>query len=650
MEWVSRPDWVEQVRIPPLLDARRDQIEDGVFYAVNDVHLRWQGDERLTYARLAMQVVTFSGLEKAATFTRRFDPSFEKISLISVNIIRGGVRISLRDRLHLEIFRRETNLEEGIVDGDLTLYANLPGVQIGDIVDIEVLYHTRAPIGALNHQYFRSLDWSDPEGITRVTVDWQKSRPFFSRVTAHGLSKTTRDLGDRMRYRWQRRDGDPIFAEKDMPDKQTAWGVLSLSEHADWGGIVETFLPYYAKSYPVPKSFRADIERIRNSDESLKTKALRVLFLVQDRVRYVGLEVGIGGYVARNPADVADNQYGDCKDKAVLLKTLLAALEIRSEVVLTHSTSGARLVQALPSIYAFNHMIVKVNLPNEVLWVDPTRSFRGGAMSGYAPPAYHWGLPIAKGVTKLQKIPQLATAAHIREVQETFVFGKNGLRLTVKTKAEGLEANWYRWKTATENQRSYARQLESYYRGLYPGMKQTRELVFNDDRDRNIVEIKESYLLAEADLFQADLISAFGFKPDGFAAIFSPPNATVRKYALKVKHPYRYLHVVSIKNPPIKLEPPADFTLETPVFSFAFRGRQQGDGITLSWTLETRRADVPPEDFAQWTRDVAMLKDNVYWEWNMMPPIQDDKPAGLLGMLQKAYERANKKKLKAESQ
>ena len=639
--WEPRPDWVEPLDIPPMPETRRDQIDNGVFYAVNDVHLRWRGDERLAYSRLAMQVVTFSGLDKAATLTRNFEPAFETISLISVDILRDGARISLRDKLHPEIFRREKNLEDGIVDGELTLHVNLPGVQVGDIVDVEVLYHTKASVGALNHQYRRSLDWSEPEGITRMTVDWQKTRPFFSKMTAHGMTETTEDLGQWIRHRWQRRDGDPIFAEKNMPDEEAAWGVLALSEHADWGGIVKTLLPYYDRPHPVPESLLDDVEKIRKSGETAREKALRALFLVQDRIRYVGLEVGIGGYVARDPMVVASYQYGDCKDKAVLLKTLLDALQIGSNVVLVHSGKGAGLAQKLPSLYAFNHMIVRVNLPHGPLWVDPTRSFRGGAVSGFAPPDYHWGLPIAKGVTQLQEIPHSPLSAHIRKVHESFTFGPDGMQLKVTTKARGEEANWYRWKIATESRRRYARQLEGYYRGLYPGLKQAADLEFHDDRDHNTVEMKESYVLPDKALFKEDLIRAFGFKPDGFAAVYSPPHAGKRKFALKVKHAYRYEHVVSIKNPPIELAPPEDYTMNGAAFSFAYHGSKQPDGITLRWTLETHRADIPAAFFAQWKQDVARMEDKLYWEWDMTPPPEEAEAEGFFSLLQKAYEKAN---------
>src|SRR5262249_17808177 len=45
---------------------------------------------------------------------------------------------------------------------------------------------------------------------------------------------------------------------------------------------------------------------------------------VQDKVRYVALEVGEGGYVPREPSVVAHRLYGDCKDKSFLYMALLA--------------------------------------------------------------------------------------------------------------------------------------------------------------------------------------------------------------------------------------------------------------------------------------------------------------------------------------
>lgn len=639
--WEPAPSWVEPLPLSRLPDRRKDLIEDGVFYALNDLHIRWENGERVLYSRLATQIVSYSGLEKAATVTRTFDPAFERISLVSVDIVRGGERISLREQIEPLIFRREKDLEDGIINGELTLHITLPAVQIGDVVDVVVVYHSRPVVDNLGHQYRRVLDWSEPEGVTRMTVDWEKDRPYFETVTARDLKKTTRKLGKWVRHRWLRRDAEPVFAENGVPKTHEVWGRLELSDLPDWWGVVTALLGFYTPKHDVPEGFLADVARLAQSDMSEREKALRTLFLVQDRVRYVGLEVGVGGYIARKPVQVARNRYGDCKDKAVLLKTILAALGISSDVVLVHATLGAELVNRQPSLFAFNHMIVRVNLKSGPLWVDPTRTFQGGAVSGFTPPDYHWGLVIAKGVRALQEIPLSSESVHRREVIERFTFNDHGLDLQVATTSEGLEANWYRWKQATKSKYLFGRQLEAYYRSNYAGLRQARDIVYQDNRDENTFVLTETYHIDKEVLFPNGLVRTFGFKPDGFHALYTPPETWSRRYPLQIKHPYNYVHKVEIHNPPMEMEPPKNFRFTSSQFSFSFSSGDMEDGIYMRWSIETHQAQVVPEQFVQWKDNVALMADKLYFEWDLAPAENDD---SLFTLLQKAYDKARKNK------
>ncbi|HWC66215.1 MAG TPA: DUF3857 domain-containing protein, partial [Thermoanaerobaculia bacterium] len=85
---------------------------------------------------------------------------------------------------------------------------------------------------------------------------------------------------------------------------------------------------------------------------------------VQDRVRYVALEVGEGGYAARPPALVAQRLFGDCKDKAFLTIALLRRAGIEAYPVLALPREFGSVDPDFPTPAAFNHLIVAVKLPD----------------------------------------------------------------------------------------------------------------------------------------------------------------------------------------------------------------------------------------------------------------------------------------------
>ncbi|MEQ1519224.1 MAG: hypothetical protein ABL931_22335, partial [Usitatibacteraceae bacterium] len=115
---------------------------------------------------------------------------------------------------------------------------------------------------------------------------------------------------------------------------------------------------------------------------------------VARNVRYVGVFLGLGGFVPRDTADILKTKYGDCKDHTVILESLLRAKRIDATPVLI-STAPSFKLPNVPVVGAFNHAISYV--PSLDMYLDATSTF---ARFGSLPHA-DAGKPvvlIAKGV------------------------------------------------------------------------------------------------------------------------------------------------------------------------------------------------------------------------------------------------------------
>ncbi|HET6371811.1 MAG TPA: hypothetical protein VFG76_00750, partial [Candidatus Polarisedimenticolia bacterium] len=82
---------------------------------------------------------------------------------------------------------------------------------------------------------------------------------------------------------------------------------------------------------------------------------------VRDSVRYLDIELGVGGYQPHAAGETLSNLYGDCKDKATLLSALLAAREIVSYPVLVNLTMRNTVAERFP-VGMFNHLVLAVPL------------------------------------------------------------------------------------------------------------------------------------------------------------------------------------------------------------------------------------------------------------------------------------------------
>jgi hypothetical protein len=105
-------------------------------------------------------------------------------------------------------------------------------------------------------------------------------------------------------------------------------------------------------------------------------------------VRYVAIEVGIGGHKPYSPAVVCEHRYGDCKDKSFLMRSLVQPWGHRTYPVLARTRGAGEVSPEVPTPAQFNHCIAAIALPDgtgedlwpvakiegigRVLFVDPT--------------------------------------------------------------------------------------------------------------------------------------------------------------------------------------------------------------------------------------------------------------------------------------
>jgi hypothetical protein len=147
---------------------------------------------------------------------------------------------------------------------------------------------------------------------------------------------------------------------------------------------------------------------------------------VQRDVRYVAIELGIGGYQPHPAVDVFTHHYGDCKDKATLMSAVLKEIGIESYYVVINSQRGAVTPEMPAHMGGFNHAILAIQLPvgvddgsfvawmqhpklGRLLFFDPTDELTAfGRLSG--PLQANYGLLATPEGGELVKLPQLPPA------------------------------------------------------------------------------------------------------------------------------------------------------------------------------------------------------------------------------------------------
>jgi hypothetical protein len=142
---------------------------------------------------------------------------------------------------------------------------------------------------------------------------------------------------------------------------------------------------------------------------------------VQHDIRYVAIELGIGSWQPHAAPDVFSHRYGDCKDKATLMRAMLREIGVDSYQVMINTQRGA-VTPDTPAHNGFNHVVLAIKLPDDVkdpsliavlqhpklgrvLFFDPTNEFTPlGQIGGYLQANY--GLLVTPEGGDLVRLPQ----------------------------------------------------------------------------------------------------------------------------------------------------------------------------------------------------------------------------------------------------
>ncbi|HLA11769.1 MAG TPA: DUF3857 domain-containing protein [Pyrinomonadaceae bacterium] len=95
---------------------------------------------------------------------------------------------------------------------------------------------------------------------------------------------------------------------------------------------------------------------------------IRAIAQFVQRLQYISIDIGIGkgnGYKPHAASQVLAKTYGDCKDKANLMRAMLRSIGIVAYPVAIYSGDATRVTEQWPSPSQFNHCIIAVKVGEE---------------------------------------------------------------------------------------------------------------------------------------------------------------------------------------------------------------------------------------------------------------------------------------------
>jgi tetratricopeptide (TPR) repeat protein len=399
--------------------------------------------------------------------------------------------------------------------------ASFAAPQIGDIV------HLRFRVADVEQSFFGEF-YGDIEvlgdyvPVRRTRLSWvlPKGREFYSYRTLNAPERVETEVEGQRVWTWDVKNLPKIPDEPLAPSSVQAAPSIQISTYENWKDFGKWYYNLIRKQMEPTPEMRAEVEAITNGLTTERDKARAVYNWVVTKVRYnADWHFGVHGYKPFSAGAVFGRAIGDCKDKAILICTMMKIAGVKAYPVIINLENfrGAEDI-TLPMPHHFNHAIAFIEYSDgQNQFVDGTTTYHGFDELPSGDAGANVIVVKPDGGVKMTIPVPAADADNVHdEVQVSFT-GNKTLKLSVSRTAKGDSAASVRARFQREGDRK--RLLESEWSKHYPGAKVT------DISANNLESLNETPELK----FSVTLPNAYSAK--GFRVALNPRRWSKTEYA-----------------------------------------------------------------------------------------------------------------------
>jgi len=442
------PQWMHAL-VGVTLPAYDEKTDAVLLYSETNVTVL-SVDKIKTHVREAYKILRPEGREHGTVYVH-FYPQRKITNLRAWCIPAQGKDYEVKDKDAVDV---AAPIEGGELVSDLRYrLLHIPAPDVGNIVGYEYEVEER-PFWLQNTWYFQERD---PVRESRYSLQLPPGWEYKASWLSYPEVKSTEAGGNVSQ--WVVSDVKGIRHEPDMPPWRGVAGQMVVSffpaggtsrknEFANWGSMGSWLGNLYSGQMDASEPIKQEVSRLVAGKTTPLQKMQAIAGFVQHDIRYVAIELGIGGWQPHAAPDVFSHRYGDCKDKATLMRTMLREIGVDSYQVSINTVRGA-VTRDAPAHNGFNHVILAVKLPDElkdpslvavmqhpklgrILFFDPTSELTPfGQIRGHLQANY--GLLVTPDGGELVELPQQPSAMNsIQRVGKLTLDGNGMLQGDVK--------------------------------------------------------------------------------------------------------------------------------------------------------------------------------------------------------------------------
>ncbi|HKQ88775.1 MAG TPA: DUF3857 and transglutaminase domain-containing protein [Candidatus Acidoferrales bacterium] len=358
----SAPDWLHAAAQEKLPDYPDSPI---AVMLLNEVQTTVQADGQVeSRHRVAIRILRPQGQDEYGFAGVPFDNETKIASFKAWTITADGHEFALSDKDAIET---SVSTYEVFTDDRLKVMKFSDAVP-GSVVGYEYAQKVRPFVFEHDWEFQETIPVHRARFILQLPTGWEYSNYWVNYDQHKPQTAGNQSV-------WEVTDVPAIKKEPDMPPAAAVAGQMGIKYFPDnpqqrakstgsWNDLGTWYDGLTESARTASPQIQQKVAELTSGMTDPLTKIQALTAYVQRQIRYAAIEIGIGDVQPHPAADVFNRQYGDCKDKATLLSTMLHVAGIESYLVVVDTDRGV-VRPDYPSL-RFDHVIVAISLPDAV--------------------------------------------------------------------------------------------------------------------------------------------------------------------------------------------------------------------------------------------------------------------------------------------
>ncbi|MFH1641260.1 MAG: DUF3857 domain-containing protein [Candidatus Omnitrophota bacterium] len=335
-----------------------------------------ESNTQVTSLHYVIKILNERGKEDFSETHIGYDSTYDKIELEYARTIKPDGEIVEVGTRHIRDVSKYLNFP--LYSNARVYIISFPEIAEGASVEYKLKIRRNQLVNKKDFVVAYPVQSSEPVIAANFIIDLPKDKPLHIKTLNNKYNNFGADLEpqklqqeERLVYQWQFKHVPQIIPELSMPPNVEINPSILISTFGSWQEVYDWWWGLAKDKINPDDAIMSKVKELIRGKNSDEEKVRAIYNFCAQKIRYVAVEYGQAGHEPHPAYDIFRNKYGDCKDQAVLLVTMLKEAGIASWLVLIPTKEDYDLNEDSPSII-FNHCIAQVSLNDKITFLDPT--------------------------------------------------------------------------------------------------------------------------------------------------------------------------------------------------------------------------------------------------------------------------------------